>query len=130
MIDLLSKRIINAKKELTNLKTAHTRGLGNVMVYHRTETMTSPNTGYTGYLITIEISFDPNFGAYPFAEVIAGPEVDGTTLYRFLEFEYRNSGRQVAVVAYGIFYNPAVTVSYDIFSLAPVTNVAVTWEEY
>ena len=129
-MNTLSQRLKYAKRELTALKTAHPRGLGNLRVYRRLETMTSPDTPRGTYVITIEMTFDDNYAPYPFMNVLAGPETYGVTLYSFEEFEYTNNGRKARVLAYGSFFRPSVTVEYEILSMAPVDNIVVNWRDY
>lgn len=129
-MNTLSQRLKYAKRELTALKTAHPRGLGNLRVYHRLETMTSPDTPRGTYVITIEITFDAKYAPYPFMNVLAGPETYGVTLYSFDEFEYISNGKKARVLAYGSFFRPSVTVEYEILSMAPVDNIVVNWRDY
>lgn len=126
----LSLRLKYAKRELTALKTAHPRGLGNLRVYRRRETMTSPDVPRGTYDITIVLTFGDSYAPYPFVNVLAGPEVDGVTLYGFEEFEYIDNGRKAKVFGYAYFYQPLVTVEYEVLSMAPVTNIQVTWEDH
>lgn len=127
--NLLVERLKFAKRELTALKTAHLRGLGNLRVYRRLETLITPAVERGSYELFIEISFSSNYAPYPFVNVLAGPEIDGVALYGFDEFEYTENGRKARVVGGGLFYRPSLALEYEIISTAPVNNISVTWRE-
>lgn len=126
MINLLSQRLINAKRELTALKTAHARGIGNLMVYRRNEQLTSPGATTEDYEITINITFSQEFSAYPFVNIVEGVEPATVSLFTFNQFEYTNSGMSATVLATGRF-EAGASMPYQILSLAPIVSITTNW---
>ena len=127
-MNTLSERLKYARRELTALKTAHPRGLGNLRVYRKSGSLTSPSGSRKDYNIIMDITFGASYKPYPFAQVIKGPDPGTVFLFNFEEFEYTNSGMGVRVTASGRF-NAGASMPYEILSLAPVASVSTQWEE-
>lgn len=124
----LSQRLKYAKRELTALKTAHPRGLGNLRVYRRAETILSPsNMG--AYEAKISGSFRSLFAPYPYAQVILGVFPEDVSLVTMEDFEYMSDGMGFATVLTGLFAQPSISITFEILSLAPVENIEVEWSE-
>lgn len=67
-VDLLSVRLKEVKRELTNLKTAHKRGLGGLKVFQNyLEFEISGSSIASGsWMLDVTIEFDDKFPEYPF----------------------------------------------------------------
>lgn len=127
-MNTLSERLKYARRELTALKTAHPRGLGNLRVYRKSVTLTSPGSSRASYNIIIDITFGAGYKPYPFVQVIKGPSPGTIFLFDIQEFEYTNSGMGARALAFGRC-DPGASVTYEILSLAPVASVSSQWEE-
>lgn len=68
-VNLLTQRLKSAKRELTNLKTAHKRGLGNLKVFKNEYTFVPPG-GEGSPDGKIIFKFSQNLAPYPFAYVV------------------------------------------------------------
>lgn len=125
-MNLLADRLKFAKRELTALKTAHTRGLGNLRMY--VENATIPTEGHeTGIQdLTITVTFDRQFTAYPFAYIL--PTIDSNTnLYAIqaVGFNYANDGFGASFKSVHL---PGVgSENFAILSTAPVKSISYDW---
>lgn len=131
-MNTLSQRLKYAKRELTALKTAHPRGLGNLRVYRRIETIVSPGNGGGGiraYEAKISGNFSSLFAPYPYTQVVLGDYSEDVSLLNMQDFEYTNGGMGFATVASGFFTQPSVPINIVILSLAPVDGIEVEWSE-
>jgi hypothetical protein len=136
-VDLLSQRLKAAKRELTNLKTAHKRGLGTLKVY-RTEHyfaddgITPPNS-YRGKL---RIKFSQDFTPYPFFYVYPTASGDDPWYYpwyyttesiKIIGMHFEDGG-YTAVVDGDIWYSrTSLYQKVVIFSTAPIESVTGSW---
>lgn len=126
-MNTLSQRLKYAKRELTALKTAHPRGLGNLRVYRKSETLVTP--GASGiYNATITGTFSSLFSPYPFVQALLGPTPQRVVSLQFNDFEYTNSGMGFKSVLTGWFTAGGVEMTLDLLSLAPVEDLEVVWE--
>lgn len=123
----LSLRLKYAKRELTALKTAHPRGLGNLRVYRRSETIVSPAAAGI-YNATITGTFSSLFAPFPYVQAVPGPTPGGVIVLQFKDFEYNSDGMGFTAILTGWFSAGSVSIPYEILSLAPVENVTVQWE--
>ena len=126
----LSQRLKYAKRELTALKTSHPRGLGNLRVYRRNETLTPPSGERELYKITIHLAFDQQYAPYPFLQVVQGERNPNVAIFEFEDFEYGNDGLSATVIASGLFGAGKPSMQYTILSMAPVGNITIEWEVY
>ena len=126
-IDLFSLKLKAAKRELLGLKTAHTRGLGNIRIY--TTTIEIDPTGHTSgiYFIDLVVDFDSSFAAYPFVNF--APYMDGDGDYSFdpIGVDYSNNGRTLNVRGAWLYYK-AGTNFVAIQSTAPIVSWSYNWE--
>lgn len=129
-MNTLAQRLKFAKRELTALKTAHRRGLGNLRVYRRNELLTPPYSERDIYVITIKLSFSSNFAPFPYIQVVQGAENPSIPRFIFEDFEYYSDGMGATVVASGLFDSGSPSMPYEILSLAPVTNIETDWRIY
>ena len=126
-INPLTMKIKAAKRELLALKTAHTRGLGNVKIY--TTTITIDTTGHTtGFWdITFTLDFDQAFTAYPLVNFIA--TMDSNRDYSMeLEGQDYSDGGYTLNAKFAWRYK-AGTNSITIDSTSPVVGYSYTWAE-
>jgi hypothetical protein len=128
-MNTLSERLKYAKRELTALKTSHPRGLGNLRVYRRIETIVSPGGGISAYEAKISGNFSSLFAPCPYTQVVLGDYSEDVALLNMQDFEYTNGGMGFATVATGLFTQPSVPINIVILSLAPVDGIEVEWSE-
>lgn len=135
--NMLVERLKFAKRELTALKTAHTRGLGTLKVY-RTEHYfaddgITPANSYRGKL---KIKFSRNFASYPFFYV--DPTASGNDPWYYPWYSTTESIKIIGMyfedngftgVVYGdIWYS--TTSLYEkvvIYSTVPIESVTGSW---
>lgn len=129
-MNILSQRLKYAKRELTALKTAHPRGLGNLRVYRRNETLVPPTGDRELYRITLHLTFEDQYAPYPFVQVVQGEQTPNVTAFEFEDFEYDAGGLGVTVIATGLFGTGFPAMPYSVLSLAPVENITAEWEIY
>lgn len=116
----LSQRIKEAKRELTNLKTAHRRGIGNLRIYNKL--CEGIYTGSTNP-ITITINFDSKFAPYPFFQIMKNGNFVSSDVFSVeVNVTYSNNGYTAVAIAYDT-YAWALSSGFYILSTAPVTSV-------
>lgn len=125
-IDLFSLKLKAAKRELLGLKTAHTRGLGNIRIY--TTTIEIDPTGHTSgvYFIDLVVNFDTSFATYPFVNF--SPYMDGEGGFAFdpIGVDYSNNGRTLNVRGAWIYRTGTNFVVIQ--STAPIVSWNYDWE--
>lgn len=123
-VNLLTKRLKDAKRELTNLKTAHMRGLGYLKVYSQNLTITDgPSTGIHSFQIDITLSNE--FAAYPFTQLFPAANSNDDHSIEVEGFTYSDGYH----VRYRLLYawGDASMDFVRIVSTSPITNVTYTW---
>lgn len=120
-VNLLSQRLKAAKRELTALKTAHIRGLGELNVF-KTIVEVNPSAGSSIALLTITLNFNSAFAPYPFINVL--PIVDNSFNHsaEWLELSYSNSGRTAIVEFLWIYDSSLPNQNIYFMTTAPVTS--------
>lgn len=123
-VDLLSVRLKEAKRELTNLKTAHKRGLGGLKVFEYDLDI----SGYTDhvYILNITVNFDPNFTSYPF--VSCTPQSDPETFLAnadLISMDYSNNGMSAIYV-----FEWFALTSFQPYRFAFYSSVPIVSSEY
>ena len=135
-VDLLSSRLKAAKRELTALKTAHTRGFGLLKVY--TKTLNYSQTGiaeggiYTN--ATLTISFSRDFPPRPFVyvlgdiDVTAGTEIGRWPAFNARTFDYSSDGYTVVMGGTLIYLLSAATPLEKVkaFATSPIISISAT----
>lgn len=118
-MNLLTTRLKNIKQELTNLKTAHQRGIGNLRVYNKYCEGLDTNLDQT---LTITINFSTNYAAYPFFQVLKAGGSLGQVDFTGMDATYSNNGYRVVVTVYDInaWY---LSFGFYVLSTAPVESV-------
>lgn len=126
-INPLTMRIKAAKKELLALKTAHTRGLGNVKIY--SSTITIDPTGHTSSFwdIAVSIDFDPSYVAYPFVNITPTISQNREHTLEVVGQDYSNGG--YSLNAQFIWRYKAGTNSIKVFATAPIVGYSYRWLE-
>lgn len=123
-VDLLSVRLKEAKRELTALKTAHKRGLGELKVFeYRLEI-----SGYNDHVydLSVTVNFDTSFTRYPF--IFTYPQGDPNTFLSkadLVSMDYTNNGAS-AVFNYSWF---ALT-TIDPYTILFKSSVPIVSSEY
>ena len=127
-MNTLADRLKAIKQELTALKTAHKRGLGNLRIYSKTVEVDS--TGHESprfWGLEITINFDTRFASYPFAYMLPTISDSGAaSLTQQRAFSYTNNGFTIEFKALYYFSGPD-TSSFTILSSSPVTSVSYRW---
>lgn len=131
--NLLTKRLKDAKRELTNLKTAHKRGLGLIRLYDYTGKVIPPNP-LEAYKMQITVDFSRSFGKNPFAQFLrltTHPERSWVGSAIRTEWEYYdNDGYSLVILGdYYDFYEDD-TSQFTIISTSPITNVEIRLDVY
>lgn len=135
MVDLLSKRLKNAKAELTNLKTAHNRGLGLLRIYCAKHLYEDDDIWPPGMFVgTITVDFPSDSPPYPFAYFVS-PNPGNLMPYDFtsgidvLSVRYENNGHR-AIYECRIFYGSTdVYESTYYYSTVSPTRIRGVWSE-
>ena len=124
MANLLSQQLKAIKAELTNLKTAHERGLGSLKVYSYPLNI-DPSGHESGFWdLSITAEFDRTFSPYPFAYVL--PVIkNGLYSLEMDYFTYSNDG--FSVVLNALWRYNSESYNAHMVSSAPVTNISYTW---
>jgi hypothetical protein len=126
-VDLLSQRLKAAKRELTNLKTAHMRGLGLLKVY--THQGVAPVPTDDTYDFTLRVDFERGFGEKPlalFSLVTVAPTEWFFNNNLEAEDEYYSSDGYTLIIRGIRIAFAEWSDGYKIVSTAPVSNL--TWE--
>lgn len=124
-MNLLTTKIKSIKRELTALKTSHARGLGNVKIYHRI-VQVDPSGHETGAsYMTITVTFDRRFTAYPMAQIIPTMTYSGDYSMEMTGLDYSDQGYTMNAELVWIYESG--TASFTIESTSPVNNVSYTW---
>lgn len=122
-MNTLAQRIKFAKRELTNLKTAHGRGIGNLKVYTK-----SINITHTGgsQLLNLVVDFSNSGVVYPFVQVFGSmnPNTYENNL-DVLGAGYTNSGRTYKMMGTWRLGTGMNTIYIE--STLPVSSVSYTW---
>jgi len=93
-VDLLSVRLKEAKRELTNLKTAHIRGIGMLQLYTAEVKLDVQNkTGIWDVAVTIY--FKEGQSPYPFLEYIPIINNDTSNVIELIGMEFAEDGMSV-----------------------------------
>lgn len=124
-INPLTMRLKAAKRELLALKTAHTRGLGNVRIY--TTTLDIDPTGHTTgwWSLIVNINFDQAFVAYPFVNFAV--RFNSNNSMEAVGQDYANGGYSLRAQFIWRYSGDTDTVSVS--STAPVINYTYEWME-
>ena len=124
MTNLLSQRLRNAKRELTNLKTAHRRGIGNIKIY--TYDLQVTTTGQGTSIFNLVVEFSDSSVAYPFVQVWGSMKAsDGDYNMSTLGGGYTNNGRTFKLMS-RCWPEPEFDMVY-IEAAAPISSVSYTW---
>lgn len=124
-MNTLAQRLKFAKRELTALKTAHRRGLGNVKIYTYTYYFDDEGIG------TLTVKFSRKFAPNPFVYVVMSGEEQGPWYFGItngtLGMRYTDGG-YTALISTQIFWGASGV--YDrlvVYSTAPIESV--NWRE-
>lgn len=126
--NMLVDRLKAAKRELTALKTAHKRGLGNLRVYNQKYEI--PYSGHESGLwnLVISVKFDTSFTAYPFVYLLPTRRSDGgsrTALLIQATIEYTDSGYGARMGT--VYFHTSTDNSFTVVATSPVTSVSYEW---
>jgi hypothetical protein len=122
-MNTLSQRLKFAKQELTNLKTAHGRGIGNLKVYS-----VPVKLNYTGTseILNLVVNFVGSGVSYPFTQVFAS--MNSSTYEYNLSIwgaGYTNGGRTYKMM--GDYHSWVGMNTIYVESTLPISSVTYTW---
>lgn len=124
MTDLLSQRLIAAKRELTALKTAHGRGLGLIKIYRKDIQIDTSGHEDGVYYLTIQIEFDRSFAAYPFVDSLQNGQDDYASL---LNQGYSDEGFLMYQEFLWITDTSSPNHVISVFSTTPILETTYVW---
>lgn len=131
-VDLLSQRLKAAKRELTNLKTAHTRGFGLLKVYKETIyfSQTELEEGYIYSNASVTIKFSKEFPPNPFVYVLGDISMEYGLEPAFMAktIEFSDGGYTVTIGGEIIYYisESLRLEKITAFSTAPIISLGVS----
>ena len=126
-MNTLATKIKAMKRELTNLKTSHKRGLGNLKIYQRQVTIENPSSIPSYADIVINIQFDTDFTPYPLVQIIPAMLTDESYSMDMVGMDYSNNGFRAN--ARFVWKYVGGTNSFSVEATSPITSVNYTWEE-
>lgn len=129
-MNTLSQRIKFAKRELTNLKTAHRRGLGLLKVYYKPYTVPPPtDISYAFIRLDLTVNFDGI--AYPLIGFL-GRSTDptaawsGSLLGSTPEIQFTNGGHTAKMSVAAKAEAQGLYRLY-IYATSPVKSISYNW---
>lgn len=131
-VDLLSQRLKAAKRELTNLKTAHSRGFGLLKVYKETIyfSQTELEEGYIYSNASVTIKFSKEFPPNPFVYVLGDISMEYGREPAFVPktIEFSDGGYTVVIGGEVIYYisERLRLEKITAFSTAPIISIGVS----
>lgn len=132
-MNTLAQRLKYAKRELTDLKTAHRRGLGLLKIYK-----TAYNLGSVAGIqqdtfqnAQISVRFSSEYSSYPYAYIMGDSiYLYGSTLLSSSEsekIEYKDNGYSILLSA-RILYAPSYGLkNIYLFSTIPPSSINFNW---
>lgn len=126
-VDLLSVRLKEAKKELTNLKTAHTRGIGMLQLY--TSEVNLDVQGKTGiWDVAVTIYFKDGQSPYPFLEYIPIINNDTSNVIELIGMEFAEDGMSVLLQFEWLNSTPQVDTIL-LYCTSQIGNYTQEWSQ-
>lgn len=127
-VNLLTQRLKAAKRELTALKTAHKRGLGNMKVYQQQVNLSATGHELGFWYVLVDVDFDQNYAAYPFAQSMGGANAAGDWWSVEPESVTYTSGYH-AQFQFVWLLRPDDANFCFISSSSPIIDIEVTWRK-
>lgn len=124
-MNTLADRIKAINKELTALKTAHKRGLGNLRIYSKEVEIDPTGHGSGFFFLEFTVNFDDRFGAYPFAYVNGRQPEDDSGAPGVMAFTYTNNGYSLKSSL--VYTVSSLSAKLNIISTSPVKSVSYRW---
>lgn len=126
-VDLLSVRLKEAKRELTNLKTAHTRGIGMLQLY--TAEVKLDVQGKTGiWDVAVTIYFKEGQSPYPFLEYIPIINNDTSNVIELIGMEFAEDGMSVLLQFEWLNSTPQVDTIL-LYCTSQIGNYTQEWSQ-
>ncbi|MBR3139055.1 hypothetical protein IKG38_03565 [Candidatus Saccharibacteria bacterium] len=131
-MNLLTNKLKYTQREITNLKTAHKRGLGLLKVYR--ERLLYSDTAIPNYYqgnATLTVDFDQSFGAYPFAYVEGRIDGERDTSYEgwysanMKQMRYTNNGHRAIFTGDIWYYGGSYFDRLYVYSTAPIISISI-----
>jgi hypothetical protein len=123
-MNTLAQRLKFAKRELTALKTAHIRGIGNLKIYSKTVSII-PESGHT--LLNIIVKFSESSPKYPFVQVFGMADTATTYNYTILGGGYSEDGKTFQASGIGLIREGKDLIYVE--STSPINDVEYYWGE-
>lgn len=125
-VDLFSVRLKKAKRELTNLKTAHLRGLGMLKIYKNVYSLQDLGIADEDSVRKrIVINFSSDFPPLPLANLV--PQVKGSTFFTMSvvsdAVNYSSSGYTLIVDCRITRRDARGLTEFSIISTAPIVSL-------
>lgn len=126
-VDLLSVRLKEAKRELTNLKTAHTRGIGMLQLYtSEVKLDVQDKTGIWDVAVTIY--FKEGQSPYPFLEYIPIVNNDTSNVIELIGMEFSNGGMSVLLQFEWLASDPYVD-TIELYCTSDIGSYTQEWSQ-
>lgn len=126
-VDLLSVRLKEAKKELTNLKTAHTRGIGMLQLYtSEVKLDVQDKTGL--WELEVNVYFKSGQSPYPFLEYIPIINNDTSNVIELIGMEFAEDGMSVLLQFEWLNSTPQVDTIL-LYCTSQIGNYTQEWSQ-
>ena len=126
-VDLLSVRLKEAKKELTNLKTAHLRGLGMLQLYTFTINLdVQQRLGF--WSIAVNITLKPGQSPFPFIQWIPVVNNDTSNVIELVGVQFSSGGMSVLYEFEWLASDPYVD-TIKLYSTSQIASYTQEWSQ-
>lgn len=126
-VDLLSVRLKEAKKELTNLKTAHLRGIGMLQLFtYNINLDVQSRVGF--WDVAVVVNFKPGQSPYPFLEYIPIVNNDTSNVIELIGMEFTNGGMSVLLQFEWLASNPYVD-TIELYCTSDIESYTQEWSQ-
>lgn len=123
-VNLLSQRLKAAKRELTALKTAHMRGLGNMKAF--SQKVVVPQDGHTGiHDFTVTVETDNKYAPYPFISLFPLGTRNGDWTFELTNIFY-NTGYNITFKLLWLYDEG--TNGFYVVSSSPIKSINYIWD--
>lgn len=126
-VDLLSVRLKEAKRELTNLKTAHLRGIGMLQLFtYNISLDVQDRVGF--WDVAVVVNFKPGQSPYPFLEYIPIVNNDTSNVIELIGMEFTNGGMSVLLQFEWLASDPYVD-TIELYCTSDIESYTQEWSQ-
>lgn len=126
-VDLLSVRLKEAKRELTNLKTAHLRGLGLLKLYTFTLDLdVQQRLGF--WSIAVNIALKPDQSPFPFIQWVPIVNNDTSNVIELVGVQFSSDGMSVLYQFEWLASDPYVD-TINLYSTSEISSYTQEWSQ-